>query len=917
MPVNLFTKSDKPTSLFPEDTRKTRTIKDLFTVRGQPLFTESPAIIRPFIPFQLNPRIATQPISKLITGQSVLERLNEPLRRKSEEIVSQAAIEGRRVGMPEAFARQIPAATIEALAKTVDLSPLDVGVIAATAGIMKLPFGKTGLTLGEVASKVPVGKGFFKAASELGRYQQWLKFYTPLTSRGVQTTVPLVKNIKVLEPGNKKSTLNLDKYDPEVQEGMRKLLQAHPDVLDRGVIHHSEVERMASQLQSTPIARKILSLPEGQMAAEVLKMRQGEDAVIRSALEGDLRNFGLSLKEALQLKQTKAVGKLATELGRGVEQFRIPVEAQAEYARLINQKILQIKRDPFIKGAEQKRLVEGLVDLRKFMLSKDFNPTWLDKGYEFWINSILSGPWTHTVNITSNTLFVGMKPIEKALYATADIPLSAFTGRRTHFFAEIPQQIKGAGQALFTRKKLATGIAKGSKLDIRTGHIRGAKGEIIRMPTRVLVGEDNFSKRLVGFMEHLGRAEAIARQEGLKGPALVLRRNQLIANPTERLVTEVAREQLIRTFQDSTGLSEMLRVVQAVPGGRWILPFRTTLASIVNKGLDRSPVGFIKIGVKGVKALKGGTYPQYQLAMDLGNASLGTAMFAGVAYGLKKGVITGAAPKDRGKRDVFYKQNKQPYSILYRGNYIPISRIEPYGTSAMQMIDFLQGYFESDKEIPSGKLADAVTSMFNTYTNKTFLSGMTNAVKAITDPERYGETWIIRMLTGFSPFSALTRQTTQMADTTVRKPEGIVEAFKAQIPGLAEQVPARVSSFGEIIKRKPIGFSRFTPFPITRQENDIVANELARLDISLGYPSKKIDGEKMDRKTYNYFLSKTGGAATRTLLGVMQNPGYKDLPDEYKKKLINRVINNTRSAVRNQMRIDRVIRRKPVDLFAE
>ena len=850
----------------------------------------------------------TTPISKQITGKSIGERA-DLLRKQSEVLSTVYGKKGGRIpSTTEFFMLQLPAATGQALINAVDLSPLDVGLIAATAGAFKIPV--SGTTVGEVAKTVPIGKGFFGGVKELGRYQQTLKAITPLSSRGISVSGIPTGKITPETQGDLMSKVNLEKYTPEVQEGIKKIIAGNPDLLKRGVVSHEMLDLMAQQLEATPIVKKILSLPEGQMAAEILKLRQGEDAIIRSALSDDLTQLGTNLKNILQLRQTQSVGKVATETGRALEQFKIPIEAQQELANLINQKIALIKKDPTLGKQGINALINGLVDLRKQVLSKDFNPSWIDKGYEFWMNSILSGPWTHTVNITSNILFGVGRTVEKAAAIPFDILLSKFTGKREHYWSEIPAQIKGFGRAL-TGEKLPTGIAAGSKLDVRTGLIKGTKGEVIRIPTKLLVIEDNIQKRMIGWSELVARAEAIAKQEGLKGSELIARKNQLIANPTEKLTAEVTKEQLYRTFQDSTGFGELLK---GIPQKffRWILPFRNTLASIIEKGMERTPAGFLKVGYKGLKVMSGVGYPQKELAMDLGNASMGTAVAAMTTYAFLKGNITGAAPKDKAKRDVFYAQGKQPYSVLYKGQYIPFNKLEPYGTALMQMVDFVQGYKESDKEMPTGKVADAVARLSYSFTNKSFLSGMSNLVNALSNPERYGEDFFSRLAGGFSPFSGLTRNIRQMTDLTVREPQGITETILNEIPGLAGRVPARVSSFGEIVKRKPVGITRFVPFPITNAERNIVADELSRLDMSIGYPSKNLTNltgteEKLKRDEYNQLLMRKGGATVNTLQKLISSQYYSRLPDSIKTKMIENIVSKISQVTKDELKIKKFV----------
>ncbi|GAG09101.1 unnamed protein product, partial [marine sediment metagenome] len=272
-----------------------------------------------------------------------------------------------------------------------------------------------------------------------------------------------------------------------------------------------------------------------------------------------------------------------------------------------------------------------------------------------------------------------VKPLEKAVYSAIDLPISWLTGKRTHYFSEVPAQLRGLARL---GKKLPAGVAKGTKLDfVRPPLIKGVKGKALRLPTKALVWEDDFSKRIVGWMESSGKAEAVARSEGLRGAALIARKNQLLINPTEEIISAVNKEQLIRTFQDKTAIGS---VVTKLPQKflRWILPFRKTLSSILTKGLERTPFGFGKAVGRTIQARQAGLpFPQAEVVQDIGNAAMGTAMGMGLTVGILKGKVTGAPPKNKAKRDLFYAQGKQPYSIRIKDKWYPYGRLEPYGTA--------------------------------------------------------------------------------------------------------------------------------------------------------------------------------------------------------------------------------------------
>ena len=875
--------------LFDEDTK---VIPDLFD--------NNPGIVKDLFPDKPKKSLkdlAFQPISKTLTGKSLEEHV--PLLKKTGQKI---ASERRKVSVPEAFIRQFPAAQTQAGINMFDVSPADVGIMAAMGPISKIPV--KGVPLGEIASKVPINMRMGKNIAELAKYEGWLQKFTPLSSRMVTIDTPLPMSSKVVEStGELKSKVNLEKYQPEVATKIEEVLGDEPGLLARRKISHAETIARADKLKSTPIVNTIIS-DEGALAAEALRTRQTEDAVIRTSLQTDLSNLAASIKDTLIKRQTQTAGRLGAELGRALEQQKIVVSSQQELADLINKRILEANRSPVLTEGGKQSLIDGLIDFRKKVLSPDFNPSWFDKGYEFWINNILSGINTHTVNATSNAAFAGIKPLEKAAYSSIDTLLGMKTGKRTHYFSEIPQQLKGAAKAIFTKEELPTGIAQGTKLDtLRPGAIKGIKGKVIRTPTQALVKEDNFSKRLVGFMETYGRAEAIAKQEGLTGKALVARRNQLIANPTEKLVEEVNKEQLLRTFQDVTGLGEFLSKLPQ-KGLRWIIPFRNTPASILSRAAERTPLGIAKVISKGLQ-VKAIPYPQDRMAVDIGNSMMGVGVSAWVFKNYLEGNMTGAPPKDKAKRDLFYAQGKQPYSFKIGENWVPFSRVEPIGTAIMYLTDFFQGYDESDKVAPVEKLTEASFKMSYSLANKTFLGGITNVINAMSDPEQYGESFLGQLSGGFIPFSGALKNVRDVTDTTVRQPQGIPERLMNRIPGLSEQVPAKISSLGEIIQRKPVGLSKWTPFPITAMENNAVADELLRLDITIGYPSKKMGDSKLTREEYDTLLMKIGGSTVKTLQTIISSPGYKNMPDTFKEKMINNIIRKIKDVNRNILKIER------------
>jgi len=134
---------------------------------------------------------------------------------------------------------------------------------------------------------------------------------------------------------------------------------------------------------------------------------------------------------------------------------------------------------------------------------------------EYWINSILSGPLTHMVNMTSNTLNTLFLPFERALGHAATFQFGQ-AAKDLGFYAHLTSQFQDAMSAaagafrnwgddldslgvVDTRKGYDRSI-KSSNLPGLSNTIGGAAvdwiGKALNMPSRFLMAEDAFFKHL-------------------------------------------------------------------------------------------------------------------------------------------------------------------------------------------------------------------------------------------------------------------------------------------------------------------------------------------------------------------------------------------------------------------------------------
>jgi hypothetical protein len=619
---------------------------------------------------------------------------------------------------------------------------------------------------------------------------------------------------------------------------------------------------MASDLKDTPTINALKDLPEGQLAAEALKIREGNVDLIRKSLSGELTTLKTNLDSLIE-NGLAAQRRTAAELGRGLRQQQLPASTQQGLAFQIENTIKRINKDPILKHDTD--LINSIKKLKESVVSKEFNPTTWNKAYYIWQNSILSNPFTHLANTGSNTLFTMSKIPEKFLSSVWDVGLSLRTGKRTQFFGEIPAMVKG----VFTEKLPQELRAAGSKIEQYSEPIQGVAGKVVGLPMKALGWEDDLTKTLVGKMEL-----AAGKYAGKSG---------------DELYNSVKAEQLIRTWQNEPNrlAQGLLRFRSNVPGTRWVVPFIKTPANLIQTALERTPLVAGKILYKAGK----GTYTQAELAKDLGNLTTGSLIATWVADQTTKGRVTGNAPTNPGERDAFYRQGKKPNAIRVGDKWVSLDRVEPFGSSFAIIANLIQDYQKSDSDIPSEKVMSAIGGLTKTMTNKTYLSGMTNFIKAVSDPELFGTSWMKKISSGAIPGGL--KFFAEMKDPYYREANTALDMLKSRIPGVSETLPPKLNVFGEPVKKERFNIG-------TVRESQL---EKAIAQTPVGFPSKTLGKEKLTPEEYREVIQESGPIIKGLLTTLSQNPDFEKLPIEVKEKIVTRIVSEAREAPRAKVRI--------------
>lgn len=787
---------------------------------------------------------------------------------------------------------------------------LPSNLMAGKAGLKALPQAGE-KTVQETALEIPTK---FKSQNPIGMSktaQEGVLDVFPAAQKEVQFRPPLP------DKEGFSSNINLEKItsDEDLQGIIKSTSEKFKGTIDeqrRGIITHEETQILADNLGVSPDDLKRVRAGRAFNAEE---LKATSDLLLTQSkkvadLAGKIRTGDNSTQTLLQfqkelqaqaLVQIKLSGAKA-ESGRALQIQRViarevPSELKAQ------QEVLKALGGQEITEEIAHRL--SLIDpmdipaVNKFIREVTKAKT-ADKVYEYWLNSILSNPQTHAVNTISNTLRAALEiPVD---IAQAGIELFKGSGRQV-FFGEAPSRLigdlmgikEGVRRALYVLKE-GISIERNTQIESKVPAIKGKLGEIIRTPTKALTAEDEFFKAINATGDMYAGAYRTAAKEGHKGKALIRRMGELIENPTNEMLESMSKKALETTFQQDLGNwgNQILGFRSRLPGLRYLIPFVRTPGNILKEGFRFSPAGFVELGFKGV------TQKTFDSRLA-SKAAVGSIIAANFALQAIEGNVTGDAPKDDAQRDAFYRSGKKPYSVKLGDQWIPFRRLEPINTSLSLIADGFERFKEGGDW---GDLAmEAVFTIAQNFTNRSYLSGLNDFMNALNDPMRYARNYITRQAKGAVPFSGATRFAEQTIDPTLREPmkgdtgndaldqvTQIGESISSDVPGLSKNVRPRLNVFGEEIKQEGGGFSALTP---SKAKNDPVDQELERLGMAVTFtdPEKgEVRGVALSNDERFELQERAGKRIKNRLDKILTNPAYKRQDDEDKQRTIKKEV---------------------------
>jgi len=426
-----------------------------------------------------------------------------------------------------------------------------------------------------------------------------------------------------------------------------------------------------------------------------------------------------------------------------------------------------------------------------------------DKMFEYWINSILSAPITHIRNVVGNTVFgfwemTAQRMTEVAVNAVlpgnkADATtLSELKYLYAGFLQGTSEGFANAFKAYDTEvpTSLEDFSSKIEKADM-TKAIKGAHGRAIRIPTRLLMAEDEFFKSIIFRMEVGAHAYSIAKSEGKQGKALSDRIQNLMIDPTSKAQVAARDEAKRLTWQADTdnAIYDLIRQLRVrVPGARYVIPFLTTPWNIFKVGTKKSPFGSLALMYKMIRTQTSDTY-EYNRREAVRDTAEQIWAWAALAAFLRwaapdeddeegadpRPTITGTTPIDPSERAAAYR-SAPPMSIRINGEYHSYKFIEPYSTMFGWMADSVYKLGRAKNGAETTQIfKDLTGSVRGMLRDKTFLSGMSDIARIIENPTTGIPNWVSSFASSWVP--NIVRNPMHATDNYIRNYEQSVANF--------------------------------------------------------------------------------------------------------------------------------------------
>lgn len=673
--------------------------------------------------------------------------------------------------------------------------------------------------------------------------------------------------------------------------------------------------------------------------AERIAMTQSNDAAVAIASEllkkysDDAANaVDQAVANALYDKAAEIANALApklTEAGRSIQAAsilaRLTPEGQLRFAAREIQRYNganPLKKIPELSGEQSKFILDEMKAIQnmpdgveraiRFKNLQDFISNLIPTGImkkviTVWKAGLLTGLKTSGVNIFSNLSHTASEVVKDAPATIVDSVASLFTGKRTKTFNV--SGLKGG---------LKEGFEKGIRY-FKTGYDPRNIAEKFDY-TKVNFGKSKAGKAFQTYTDTVFRAMGTADQpfyygalsrsladqalaqgknQGLKGKALKDFAENLVQNPTEEMLRYGVTDATTAVFQNKTNLGEIASKIQQLPSGvgEIILPFGRTPSAVAMQIINYSPVGIAKTIIENIGR---GKFDQRLFSQGLGRSLTGTAVL-GIGYLLaKQDRVSLDYPTTEREQKLWEAEGRKPNSIKIGDKWRSIQVLGPAGNVLL-----IGSHYNDELKktgSPTEAISKAILGSAKSFTDNTFLTGLKDAINALTDPERYAKSYLPNLVASIVP--TLVSDVARATDSKERRAENLFERVGSRVPGARNRLEPQIDIIGR--ERESVGNPLEIILDPTRPSKDIATptvKELRRLTDAGFKVSPTLLGDKkgypvLTQEENTGLWKMTGEIIDDKLTKLFRNEAYLNLPDDEKAKTVENFIEKAQISAR-------------------
>jgi hypothetical protein len=549
-------------------------------------------------------------------------------------------------------------------------------------------------------------------------------------------------------------------------------------------------------------------------------------------------------------------------------------------------------------------------------------PTFKDQFVEYYVNGLLSGPMTHASYAESNALLSFWKSaVETPVAGAIGAARQAVTGTTDRvYMGEAAARVYGFGQGSIEGIKAGYEALKSGVTTALPGEVQmpklqpkipGVAGQIVTAPSRVIAAIHSYG-RAIGYRQEINAlAYRDAAAKGLAGDDFSTHMAQLKANPTEDMVTNAAAEATSNMMMGLPGTFgkrlEALTKADTYPGvaAKVVMPFVRVGANIVNHAfLERTPLGVLSQDIRdNLMNRNGAAARDTQVARMM----VGSSIAGGAVWLVNQGLVTGGGPNTPGKPEerAVWMLDHQPYSFKMFGQWHSYARFGSlamlFGTAAN--FAEIHNHLEShEKDNVALMITEAAS---HAILNETWMRGLSDTVKALTEPGRYGARYLANEVATIGvPFSVGLSQIARAMDPQLRNAQGIIDTAKSRVPVLSQTLMPRLDIWGRPMVNG--GLTADGAFGAMYQKNaqeDPVNRELLRLNIYPAPVEQKIKGVQLTPDQYFQYQQRAGQLSKMALDSLVNQPSWSKMPDFAQREMIERTMKNTRTTAEAMMQM--------------